>query len=179
MLKVIIPVNRQLSIDGSLDQAGFFKKSDGSYVFRKEMGKGSAAITAVWVEKESHLLFTIPEDLELAEFQMIHDALSSLSEVLKTSIDDSQAFMGYLENGETAFLIKRWHRWKDFLLRARHRSLKGQKVEVREVRGILLEYTEEESSPHFEVKECVILTTFGEQKVTGKNLQIEPTGEFI
>ncbi|MEW9671984.1 hypothetical protein [Ammoniphilus sp. 3BR4] len=129
------------------------------------------------------LTFAFPGNLGMEEYIVIHQALKNIVKAANASVDDSNSLLGYLPSGEGAHILTRFEAWISFLLEAKHKSMKGQKVRVIEEsgrvigEGLLMELETEEDS-FFSVKKCTLVTTFGEQSFSGKNLKIEPTGEW-
>ncbi|MCM3124592.1 MULTISPECIES: hypothetical protein [unclassified Mesobacillus] len=126
--------------------------------------------------------FHIDPHLDLDEFQFLRDIVMELSYGNEDAIDERGCQLGYLENGEKAFLIKNWEEWKAFLMKAKLRTLEGQNVQaLNEVgeelgAGILAEY-EVEAGP-FRIRSCTLITLFGERKFEGDNIRIVPTNQF-
>jgi hypothetical protein len=52
-------------------------------------------------------------DLLLEEFIIIHDVISHLRK--GSIIDDSKSFLGYLPNGDSAYIIRNWKPWLDYI----------------------------------------------------------------
>jgi hypothetical protein len=52
-------------------------------------------------------------ELLLEEFIIIHDVISHLKK--DSIIDDSKSFLGYLPNGESAYIIRNWKPWLDYI----------------------------------------------------------------
>jgi hypothetical protein len=98
------------------------------------------------------------------------------------AIDERGCQLGYLENGEKAYLIKNWEEWKAFLMKAKLRTLEGQNVQALNSAGeelgsgLLAEY--ETSSNPFRINSCTLITLFGERKYAGENMRIVPTNQF-
>ncbi|CAM4039979.1 hypothetical protein [Mesobacillus thioparans] len=126
--------------------------------------------------------FHIDPYLDLNEFQFLRDIVMELSYGNADAIDERGCQLGYLENGEKAFLIKNWEEWKAFLMKAKLRTLEGQNVQALNAAGeelgsgILAEY-EVEVSP-FRILSCTLITLFGERKFEGDNIKIVPTNQF-
>ncbi len=130
----------------------------------------------------SEVDFLIDPYLDLEEFQFLHDIIMELSSVYEAAIDESGCQLGYLENGEKAFLIKNWEEWKAFLMKAKLRTLEGQNVQALNPEGeelgsgLLAEY-EVLDSP-FRITSCTLITLFGERKFERENIKIVPTNQF-
>jgi hypothetical protein len=52
-------------------------------------------------------------ELLLEEFIIIHDVISHLKK--DSMIDDSKSFLGYLPNGDSAYIIRNWKPWLDYI----------------------------------------------------------------
>lgn len=52
-------------------------------------------------------------ELLLEEFIIIHDVISHLKN--ESMIDDSNSFLGYLPNGDSAYIIRNWKPWLDYI----------------------------------------------------------------
>jgi hypothetical protein len=52
-------------------------------------------------------------ELLLEEFIIIHDVISHLKK--ESIIDDSKSFLGYLPNGDSAYIIRNWKSWLDYI----------------------------------------------------------------
>lgn len=178
MLTATIQFKPAYHIERTLLENGF-KHSKESYVLetkeRKELARAEI--------RSEEVLFTFPGNLGMREYEAVHEALKSVLEASGGSIDDSNSLLGYLPNGEGAYIIHQFRAWTTFLLTAKHHSMKGQKVQVLDEagrmmgEGLLMDY-ELEDSDSFSVRKCTLVTTFGEQSYTGKHLKIEPTGNW-
>ncbi|RXT05799.1 hypothetical protein [Ammoniphilus sp. CFH 90114] len=178
MLTATIQFKPTYQIEGALLVNGF-KNSKESYVLetkqRKELVRAEV--------RTDEVLFTFPGNLGMGEYETVHEALKNVLEASGGSIDDSNSLLGYLPNGEGAYIIHQFRAWTTFLLTAKHHSMKGQKVQVLDQagrvmgEGLLMDYELEESHS-FSVSKCTLVTTFGEQSYTGKHLKIEPTGSW-
>jgi len=54
-------------------------------------------------------------ELLLEEYIIIHDIISRLREGNDVTVDDSKSFLGYLSNGEPAYMITNWEPWIQYL----------------------------------------------------------------
>lgn len=182
MLSVQISYPNQINIEEILIKAGF-KKTSQTYILetssQKELARGNHE------ENMNNLTITFPKNLALEEYKQIHKAISSIANQSVCTVDDSNSQLGYLQNGEVAYILTNWSQWIYFLERARHRSMEGQKVRVLNENGfeigngILTEYTITDSlEDGFQIEKCTLITTFGESSFLGPNIKIEPTGEW-
>ncbi|NKE06964.1 hypothetical protein [Mesobacillus selenatarsenatis] len=126
--------------------------------------------------------FHIDPYLGLEEFQFLRNLIMELSYGNEAAIDERDCQLGYLENGEAAFLIKNWEEWKLFLMKAKLRTLEGQNVQALNPEGdelgsgLLAEY--EIAEGPFRITSCTLITLFGERKFEGENIKIVPTNQF-
>ncbi|TLS37832.1 hypothetical protein [Pseudalkalibacillus caeni] len=133
---------------------------------------------------EYKVTFSFSGSFDMESYEKVHTILKELQAETGAEIDDSEALLGYLSNGEKACILTNWDKWTVFLNEARHNSMKGQKVKVYNGNelfheGILVDYEREgNSSDSFIVKSCTLITVFGEKKFNGQELKIEATGEF-
>lgn len=52
-------------------------------------------------------------ELLLEEFIIIHDVISNLRK--GSIVDDSKSFLGYLPNGDSAYIVRNWKPWLDYI----------------------------------------------------------------
>ncbi|NWQ44425.1 hypothetical protein MLOOGBEN_27430 [Bacillus sp. EB106-08-02-XG196] len=88
------------------------KRSDSHYEIYldnsdKALGDVHIAKNGVKLEYSSELL--------LEEYIIIHDLISRLREGNDVVVDDSKSFLGYLSDGEPAYMIKNWEPWIEYL----------------------------------------------------------------
>ncbi|RSD23264.1 hypothetical protein [Mesobacillus subterraneus] len=130
----------------------------------------------------SEVEFHIDPHLDLEEFQFLRDMIMELSYGNEAAIDERGCQLGYLENGEKAFLIKNWEEWKAFLIKAKLRTLEGQNVQALNPvgeelgSGLLAEYKIKEHP--FSITSCTLITLFGERTFEADNIKIVPTNQF-
>jgi hypothetical protein len=126
--------------------------------------------------------FQIDPYLGLDEFQFLRKIILDLCYGNESAIDERDCQLGYLENGEKAYLIKNWEEWKAFLMKAKLKTLEGQNVQALNEQGeelgsgLLAEY--EITTTPFRIRSCTLITLFGERKFEGANLSIVPTNQF-
>ncbi|WP_209125235.1 hypothetical protein [Alkalihalobacillus sp. BA299] len=134
--------------------------------------------------KEKYWVLSFPAESNLIELDRIHQLIEQLLDHCEgPSINDSSAFIGYLPDGGKAYIYDRYKEWREFILKAKHRSMEGQKVEVfsgieKLADGILIDYELENDKP-FLLKNVTLLTRFGEKVLTASDLSITATGEFF
>jgi hypothetical protein len=159
-----------------------FKYSDGSYVLNEKKFAYTAKIDNDAQNKKLVLQFS--KELSFEQYKHIHKIIRTIAENIHAEIDDELALMGYLENGEEAFIFHGWSSWMRFLEGAKHVSMEGQKVQVYNEQllvgeGILIEAVKDEiSNDDFQIVQCTVITIDGEKSILGENLKIIPTGEF-
>jgi hypothetical protein len=170
-------------IKGVLEDHQFFIKSDQTFSYRSENFK--ELVTAINNESVKMLTLRFGGDLSLKEYELLHHLFLSINTTIDGKIDDSKSLLGYLEQGEPAYIITNWDSWTMFLNQAKHVSMEGQKVKVyNEVglevgSGLLVGYESDTTNEkQFIITSCTLVTLFGERTYTGKQLTIEPTGEM-
>ncbi len=132
--------------------------------------------------KDENIEFSIHPQLEMSQYEVLREVILENLAANEGELDESGCQLGYLANGEPAYLIKNWEPWKEFLMKAKLRTLEGQNVMLKNEsgeelgNGLLAEYTTE--SEPFRITSCTIITTFGEQKFEGAALIVEPTNQF-
>ncbi|WP_142383515.1 hypothetical protein [Bacillus sp. T33-2] len=130
----------------------------------------------------NEVVFQISQHLSLEEFQVLHDGIVSISEATGAEIDETKCQLGYLQNGDKAYLISNWDDWKQFLVSAKLKTLEGQNVIVKKENGeqlgagLLAEFTTAVNP--FRITSCTLITLFGDKKIEGTQLTVEPAGQF-
>lgn len=170
-------------INEVLQDHQFFNKADQTFSYRTENFKELA--TAIYEKSTTTLAIQYGEALSFKEYELLHHLILSINASINGEIDDSKSLLGYLENGEPAYIITNWDSWTTFLNKAKHVSMEGQKVKVyNEVglevgSGLLVGYDSDRTNQkQFIITSCTLVTLFGERTYTGKQLTIEPTGEM-
>ncbi len=131
---------------------------------------------------DNNIEFSIHPQLEMTQYEVLRGVILENMATNAVELDESGCQLGYLANGEPAYLIKNWEPWKEFLMKAKLRTLEGQNVNLKNEsgeelgNGLLAEYTTE--SEPFRITSCTIITTFGERKFEGTDLRVEPTNQF-
>ncbi len=180
MLSAMIKYTPTQNIDQAVIRHGF-KKTQGYYVLETKEQKELARLEADTINGEASITF--PGSLNMSEYTSIHLAIKGLLSELEGTIDDSNSLLGYLPTGEGAYISTNFSAWELFLLRAKHESMKGQKVKVLDHEGrvlnegLLMDYTES-SSNGFGITSCTLITAAGEQTISRPSLKIEPTGSW-
>ncbi|PGL72049.1 hypothetical protein [Bacillus sp. AFS055030] len=170
-----------ISSDQSIEQILYeqgFKIQDGTYIYTKSNIK----LEGVLDSHNRSLKINIPPQLNLKQYTIIHHFIKNLILVLTAKYNDSQSLLGYLSNGEGAYILTNWEHWVAFLQKAKLRSLEGKKVQVfddsnKEIAsGLFISYKMDEQSSN--ITECILITHFGERSFKGSNLVIEATNEW-
>lgn len=154
---------------------------------KSEYIKGKSVIyhektLATFKSNEDEVVFSIHPQLEMHQYEVLRQVILEIMAGHNVELDESGCQLGYLENGEGAYLIKNWESWKEFLMKAKLRTLEGQNVMLKNEsgeelgNGLLAEY-KIETDP-FRITSCTIITTFGERSFEGNALTIEPTNQF-
>ncbi|WP_216831319.1 hypothetical protein [Alkalihalobacterium elongatum] len=142
------------------------------------------ALNIVHHPKEGCWILSFPPELNLVEFEKIHELIEQLLlHCREPKLDDQRAFIGYLPDGGKAFIYNQFIQWREFILKAKHRSMEGQKVEIfngdeKLADGILVDYVLDDEKA-FQIKSITLLTRFGEKVFTHNNMSIAATGEFF
>lgn len=182
MLNVNIYYEGNPDIETAFQKADFSKGRKG-WFFEKKLSKKLESVLAEFHEETYSYQLTFSGSLTFEDYELIHEAIDILAKELPAEIDDKKALMGYLENGEKAFIYHQWKEWKAYLLQAKHVSMEGQKIEVKKGedswQGILLHYSSHIKNDKFRVTECTVLGTDGEVRVQGDELILTPRGEFL
>lgn len=160
------------------------QNSDHSFSYISTENKSELVVATISPIKNT-AIFTFGGNLSFKEYEQVHNLITTISQEIKGVIDDSNSLLGYLENGEPAYIVKNWNSWTIFLNRAKHISMEGQKVRILNedgneiATGLLVGYEVDPSSEaQFSISSCTLVTTFGERTFSGSQLSIEPTGEW-
>jgi uncharacterized protein (UPF0297 family) len=70
---------------------------------------------------QNKMTISYSSELLLEEYMIIHDVISNLKNKHTEVIDDSNSFLGYLPNGEPAYIMKNWDSWLSYI----HQSMKN------------------------------------------------------
>ncbi|MEH7452446.1 hypothetical protein [Gottfriedia acidiceleris] len=170
-------ISPDLSIDHILHMKGF-RIQEGTYFY----SNGNIQLEGVIDSDKRSLKINIPPQLNLKQYTIVHHLIKNLILNLIAEYNDSQSLLGYLTNGEGAYIITNWDYWVAFLQKAKLRSLEGKKVQVfdetnKEIAsGLFISYKMDEQSSN--ITECILITYFGERSFKGSNLLIEATNEW-
>ncbi|MFT4414062.1 hypothetical protein ACLM5H_09395 [Fredinandcohnia humi] len=131
------------------------------------------------------IFITFSGSFNLAQYERIHNVILFISKEVDGTIDDSESRLGYLENGEPAYIVNKWSQWTELLNTAKYKTLEGQMVRVMDQTcnelgtGMLVEYKFSTSLNQTSViTECTLITLLGERHYVGETLYIEPTGQW-
>ncbi|MBU9721808.1 MULTISPECIES: hypothetical protein [Bacillaceae] len=126
-----------------------------------------------------------PQEVAMEDCQNIYNIISHIADHTEGSVHDSNAHIGYDEAGNKVFIYHGFSVWTDFIDKAKHKSLEGQKVAVYYGddiigEGILLTYKRKQvsSNKKEDVLSCTLVTTEGEQTFHGENMEIVPMTEW-
>ncbi|MFS0863221.1 hypothetical protein [Fredinandcohnia sp. 179-A 10B2 NHS] len=180
MLKTIITIEKSIDIQTIIKGSALKKQSDTEFILVNDK-KELARITI----SEGYVTFSYDGSLKFSEYEQIHNAILTFSQETDGSIDDSGSKLGFLDNGEPAYIITNWSKWTEMLNKAKYKTLEGQMVRVVDKsgnelgNGMLVDYKFKESVNLTSViSECTLITLLGERKYQGDVLFIEPTGQW-
>ncbi|WP_335869837.1 hypothetical protein [Bacillus sp. 2205SS5-2] len=178
MFSVHLDVPSSSFIEDSLINQKFIKKKN-QYVLNE---KSTILINAIIDSSRCKLTLEFSPQLNLEQYARIHQVLSNLIEDLSAVYDDTNSLLGYLKNGEGAYILTNWHKWIDFLQQAKLKTLEGKKVRILDenqlelATGLFVGYQKNENSAV--ISKCTVITLFGERTFKGTSLTIEATNEW-
>jgi hypothetical protein len=178
MLSVSLTFSQNDDLIKILQQENFKKEA----TFLVYWNHTKKLITAATSEANSSIELTFSPGLGLEEYTQIHQVIVTLAEKLNAEVDDQKALLGYLKNSEGAYILTNWQKWYEFLQEAKFITLKGKKIRVLDENeqekssGLFVHYKLDEQTRN--ICECTLITLFGEKKITGNDLTIEPTNEW-
>ncbi|WP_175987732.1 hypothetical protein [Bacillus sp. Marseille-Q1617] len=164
------------SIEQALVKLGF-KKHGGNYICKNS--KIHLEAEADFINRTIEISFS--PQLNLEEYKTVHLLFIELIKELDAQYDDSGSLLGYLSEGTGAYILTNWEQWISFLQEAKFRTLEGKKVRVLDeagkelAAGMFVNYSADVSS---NIKECTVITLFGERTYKGDNLKVEATNEW-
>ncbi|MEI5908246.1 hypothetical protein WAK64_14400 [Bacillus spongiae] len=179
MLSVVIDLSN-LEFVEELLRAYKFTKQKETYVLKK---KNNIFINATINHSSCKLKTEFSPHLTLEQYEEIHDIhVHLIKELNTTKYDDRNSLLGYLQNGEKAYIITNWEKWYSFLQEAKYKSLEGKKVMIQDeskqelASGLFLSYDSDPNTA--KITRCTVITLFGERTFKGDGLTIEPTNEW-
>ncbi|QHE53825.1 hypothetical protein [Pontibacillus sp. HMF3514] len=178
MLSVELQTSDLNDIEKILKSKGF-QENNGDMVYKPNKQE---QITVSLNEANQKLTLMFSPQLNLEQFSTIHQKIMELIQFFGTHYDDSNSLLGYLKDGEGAYIITNWSKWYKFLQDARLKTLEGQKVRILDQKenelgsGMFVDYKRD--TEHLTIIECSIITLFGEKSYSGTDLKIEPTNEW-
>jgi hypothetical protein len=164
------------SIEEALMKQGFKKRGE-KYIYKNSNLQVEAE--ADFIGRTVEISFS--PQLNLEEYKTVHHLLVELTKELDAQCDDSGSLLGYLSEGTGAYILTNWDQWVSFLQEAKFRTLEGKKVRVLDeagkelAAGMFVNYSADVSS---NIKECTVITLFGERTYKGDNLKVEATNEW-
>lgn len=177
---VIYLNNNNFNFDIEFNQIS--KENDDQYSI---LSKKEAKIGTI-IREQSSIKFEYGKNLSMDDYEIIHNCIMHVHNLVGGRIDDSNSLLGYLENGEGAYIITNWEEWYAFLHKARYKTMEGQKVKVLDAggdelgSGLLTDYKiDRDSDVSFVVNECTLITTSGEQTFYGDYLKIVPVNDWL
>lgn len=182
MLTAIISYKGHYNIDNILVNQIGLKKTGSSYTF---IHNNQKLASVQHDEGGKKLSFSFSPGLKMNQYENIHFAILQTVDAVNGSIEDSGSLLGYLQNGEGAYIVSNWNEWALFLQKARLKSLEGQKVSIFDetdaelASGLLTDYVLEiNDEGYYRISECTVITLVGEKKYTSASLKVEPTNEW-
>ncbi|WP_243292496.1 hypothetical protein [Bacillus sp. FJAT-47783] len=178
MLSVTVEIQNKEEFDLLLLKLGFFRKN-GFYIFKTN---NRELLRAEYTSDDDSAVFKFSPGLNLEEYTTIHHLLKEILQDGKLNFDDSNSLLGYLKNGEGAYILTNWYKWYEFLQDAKLKSLEGKKVRVLDEKerelasGLFVEYKKDNAS--HKIIQCSVITLLGERTYSGNALKIEPTNEW-
>jgi uncharacterized protein (UPF0297 family) len=64
---------------------------------------------------DNTLTFNYSSELLLEEFVIIHEMISRLQKEHTVQVNDQNSFLGYLSNGEPAYIVTNWDNWMEYI----------------------------------------------------------------
>ncbi|WP_421380946.1 hypothetical protein ACOJQI_18925 [Bacillus salacetis] len=178
MLSVKVDIQNLEELHLPLLKLGFSNRT-GSYIYKEN---NRDLLRGEYDSESSSFLFEFSPGLNLEEYTAIHNLLKEIIRAGELKFDDSNSLLGYLKDGEGAYILTNWSQWHEFLQDAKLRSLEGKKVRVLDendkelASGLYVESKKDEETN--KIKECAVITLFGERSYKGESLKIEPTNEW-
>ncbi|WP_113927058.1 hypothetical protein [Bacillus sp. P14.5] len=178
MLSVKVDIQNKEELHLPLLKQGFSNKT-GSYIYKEN---NRELLRGEYVTESSSFLFEFSPGLNLEGYTTIHRLLNKIINDGELKFDDTNSLLGYLKNGEGAYILTNWSQWHEFLQDAKLKSLEGKKVRVLNetdqelASGLYVECKKDEITN--KIIKCTVITLFGERSYKGEALKIEPTNEW-
>src|SRR5262245_38104271 len=118
-------ISPDISIEHNLHMKGF-RIQDGTYFYTINNIKLEGVIDS----NKRSLKINFSPQLNLKQYTIVNHIIKNLILALNAEYNDSQSLLGYLTNGDGAYIITNWDYWVTFLQKAKLRSLEGKKVRV-------------------------------------------------
>ncbi|MCE7794890.1 hypothetical protein K8O68_21100 [Salipaludibacillus sp. CUR1] len=143
----------------------------------------SAAFSVVMTHKnDEKVLEAVCEDeISFDGCKELYALIAHLSEHLQAEVDDKEAMLGYDSEGRPAYLYHGFTAWREFINKAKHRSMEGFTVEVFDGkkllgRGILIQsdVSSRTKQGQKQTPFCTIISSEGEETFLGDHLNIIP-----
>jgi hypothetical protein len=104
-------------VDVSLLHTPFIKKKLDTH-YQLFVAHADNVISDIFIH-ENEMTLQYSSELLLADYMLIHKLILQIQEGNPAVIDDSKSFLGYLANGESAYIIRNWGAWIDYLNRSK------------------------------------------------------------
>ncbi|MEK3993128.1 hypothetical protein [Robertmurraya sp. FSL R5-0851] len=83
------------------------KRKDGFEIYLSKADK----IIGHVLEQGNEIVIEYSSELQLEEYTILHDVITHIHIITKGTVDDSKSFLGYLSNGEPAYIMTNWESW--------------------------------------------------------------------
>jgi hypothetical protein len=100
-------------VDVSLLHSPFIKKKHDTH-YQLIIAHTDHVISDILIN-ENELTLQYSSELLLADYMLIHKLILQIQEKNSAVIDDSNSFLGYLANGESAYIIRNWGPWLEYI----------------------------------------------------------------
>ena len=96
-------------MDAALLHSPFIKKKHDSH-YQLIIAHTDYVISDIFING-NELTLEYSSELLLADYMLIHKIILQIQAGNPAEIDDSNSFLGYLANGEPAYIIRNWGPW--------------------------------------------------------------------
>ncbi|MCH1626333.1 hypothetical protein [Fredinandcohnia quinoae] len=183
MLSTRVECHKNIDFHSFLSDHGITQIGTNTYSVHTKENKQISTVTT-HIDKNI-IVFTFLESLKLSEYEQIHHLICLLAEEFEGVIDDTESQLGYLENGEPAFIIKNWAQWTMLLNEAKYKTLEGKMVDILNENGdelgsgMLVDYKFDLSIDQTSIiTECTIVTMLGERTYSGNPLVVKAGNQW-